>query len=262
MKPAALHSTFVLFLLSFWLSSCRSDPTLSVTSSLPKQGLRGRTLAVGGLTAPGVNVYPGQTEESIILMNAEEEMQRRLRRSRVLSMAAVQQAVGSAPTRFSSGVPIVLGSKLSPGFIRKVQARGIDYLLWIDLRDNFVEQDSRQNSFIKTASSSCCCGKVNGKTCRTGACASGCGSSCRSSSRVVENVLSAVARRTVAASYSLLDTATGHVTWQAESMLTKSSIHSNSSTTGTPLMPVMPLPPTESEIMKRMTSAALKKLPQ
>lgn len=262
MKPAALHSTFVLLLLSFWLSSCRSDPTLSVTSSLPKQGLRGRTLAVGGLTAPGVNVYPGQTEESIILVNAEEEMQRRLRRSRVLSTAAVQQAVGSAPTRFSSGVPIVLGSKLSPAFIRKAQAQGIDYLLWIDLRDNFVEQDSRQNSYTKTTSSSCCCGKVNGKTCRTGACASGCGSSCRSSSRVVENVLSAVARRTVAASYSLLDTATGHVAWQAESMLTKSSIHSNSSSTGTPLMPSMPLPPTESEIMKRMTSSALKKLPQ
>lgn len=262
MNLAAFFPAFVFAFVSLHLSSCRSDPTLSVTSSLPKHGLRGWTLAIGGLTAPGTNIYPGQEEESIILVNAEQELRKHLKHSRVLSMAAVQQAVGHAPSKFSSGVPIILGSKLSPAFMHKAQAHGIDCLLWIDLRVNSVEADSRQNTFTRTVSNSCTCGKVNGKSCRGGSCASGCGRSCSSYSTEVENVVSKIARRTVGASYSLLDTATGHVVWQAESMLTRSSVRSNSSSTGVPVPPSAPLPPTESQIMKRMTRAALKRLPQ
>ncbi|MFC5455933.1 hypothetical protein [Prosthecobacter fluviatilis] len=262
MKHAALVPAFVLVLLSVALVSCRSDPTLSVTSSLPRHGLRGKTLAIGGLTAPGTNIYPGQEEESIILVNAEHELRKHLKHSRVLSMAAVQQAVGHAPAKFSSGVPIILGSKLSPAFMRKARGRGIDCLLWIDLRLNSVDADTRQNTFTRTFRNSCSCGKVNGKSCGGGSCASGCSRSCGSYSTESENVVSKIARRTVGASYSLLDTATGHVVWQAESMLTRGNVRSNRSTTGVPVPPTTPLPPTESAIMLRMTHAALDRLPQ
>lgn len=260
LKSAAPVPAFVLVLLSLGLVSC-SDPTLSVISSLPGHGLRGKTLAIGGLTAPGTNIYPGQTEESIILVNAEQELQKHLKHSRVLSMAAVQQAVGHAPSKFSSGVPIILGSKLSPAFMRKAQAHGIDCLLWIDLRVNSVEADSTQRTFSRTVRNSCSCGKVNGKSCSAGSCTSGCRRSCSSYSTEVKNVVSKIARRTVGASYSLVDTATGHVSWQAESMLTRSNVRSNSSASGVPEPPSAPLPPTESAIMRRMTKAALKNLP-
>lgn len=216
MKSAALFPVFVLSLFSLGLGSCTSDPTLSVSSSLAKHGLRGRTLAVGGLTAPATNIYPGQAEESSILLNAEEELRKHLKHSRVLSMAAVQQAVGAPPSKFSSGVPIIiLGSKLSPGFMKKAQAKGIDYLLWVDLRGNSVDHDSRQIDFV----------------------------------------------RVMAASYSLLDTATGHVVWQVESLRSGRRVQFVNLHAGLPRLPAVLLPPAESQIMRGMTQAALKKLP-
>jgi hypothetical protein len=89
-------------------------------------------------------VYPGRTEERLILQEAEKALQHRLRRSSVLTTEAARAAVGFPPSKFSAGVPIVLGSKISPGFIRKAHAEGLHYLLWIDLRDNSVDHSSRQ----------------------------------------------------------------------------------------------------------------------
>ena len=253
----------LILVVAQWLTSCSSDPTLSVSSSLPSRALRGKTVAIGGLTAAGSNVYPGQTEESSILMDAEQALQQRLKCSRVLSMAAVQQSIGAPPAKFSSGIPIILGSKLSPTFIRQARTQGIDHLLWIDLHDNSVDHSTNQRSYTRSVSSTCSCGKVNGKSCRTGSCSSFCNSSCRSSSTTRETVLSATATRRIGASYSLLDTATRHVVWQAQSMLERSKVNTalSASQTSLPSLPNMPLPPTETEIMHRMTKAALRKLP-
>jgi len=258
MTPHALLLIFV----AAWLVSCAADPTLAVSSTLGRHDLRGKTLAVGGLTAQGVMVYPGRTEESLILQEAEKALQHRLRRSSVLTTEAARAAVGFPPSKFSAGVPIVLGSKLSPGFIRKAHAEGLHYLLWIDLRDNSVDHSSRQRQNTRTVFSSCSCGKIGDKTCSTGSCCSGCNSSCRRGTTVTDYTTSEIARRSIAASYTLLDTASGKTVLQAESLRSDSNVHSSSSESGFPMPPSVPLPPTESQIMKRMTTCAIARLPK
>lgn len=258
MTPHALLLIFV----TAWLASCAADPTQAVSSSLGRHELRGRTIAVGGLTAQGVMVYPGRSEEGAILQEAGKALQYRLRHSCVLTMEAARAAVGFPPSKFSAGVPIVLGSKLSPGFIRKAHAKGLHYLLWIDLRDNSVDHSSKQYQNTRTVYSSCSCGKVGDKTCRTGSCCSGCNSSCRSGTTVTTYVASEIARRSIAASYTLLDTTSGKTVWQAESLRSDSNVHSSSSESGFPMPPSVPLPPTESQIMKRMTTCAIARLPK
>ncbi len=256
------HHALLLIFVTSWLVSCAADPTLAVSSSLGRHDLRGKTLAVGGLTAQGVMVYPGRTEESLILQEAEKALQHRLRHSCVLTTEAARAAVGFPPSKFSAGVPIVLGSKLSPGFIRKAHAAGLHYLLWIDLRDNSVDHSSRQRQNARTVYSSCSCGKIGDKSCRTGSCCSGCSSSCRSSTTVTVYVASEIAARSIAASYTLLDTASGKTVWQAESLRSDSSVNTATSESGFPMAPSVPLPPTESQIMKRMTTFAIARLPK
>lgn len=72
------HNLMLIFVTA-WLTSCAADPTLAVSSSLGRRELRGKIIAVGGLTAQGVMVYPGRTEESLILQEAEKALQHRLR---------------------------------------------------------------------------------------------------------------------------------------------------------------------------------------
>lgn len=256
-----LHALLLIFVAA-WLVSCAADPTLAVSSSLGRHELRGKTIAVGGLTAQGVMVYPGRTEEGLILQEAEKALQHRLRHSRVLTMEAARGAVGFPPSQFSAGVPIVLGSKLSPGFIRKAHAGGLDYLLWIDLRDNTVDHSNRQRQNTRTVYSSCSCGKIGDKTCRTGSCCSGCSSSCRSSTTVTVYSASEFATRSIAASYTMLNTASGKTVWQAESLRSDSNVNTATSESGLPRPPSVPLPPTESQIMKRMTTCAIARLPK
>lgn len=256
-----LHA-FLLVFVSAWLTSCVADPTLSVISSLGRHELRGKAIAVGGLTAQEVMVYPGRTEEGLILQEAGKALQHRLRHSRVLTMEAARGAVGFPPSKFSAGVPIVLGSKLSPGFLRKAHAEGLHYLLWIDLRDNSVDHSSRKYKDTHTVYSSCSCGKIGDKSCSTGSCCSGCASSCRSGTTVIVYVASEIARRSIAASYSLLDTATGKTVWRAESLRSDSKVNTATSESGFPMAPSVPLPPTESQIMKRMTTCAIARLPK
>ncbi|MFZ2280768.1 MAG: hypothetical protein WAW39_23415 [Prosthecobacter sp.] len=258
MTPHALLLIFV----AAWLASCAADPTLAVSNTLGRHDLRGKTLAVGGLTAQEVMVYPGRTEEGAILQEAGKALDHRLRHSRVLTMEAARDVVGFPPSKFSAGVPIVLGSKLSPGFIRKAHAEGLHYLLWIDLRDNSVDHSSRQRQNTRTVYSSCSCGKIGDKTCRTGSCCSGCSSSCRSSTTVTVYSASEFAIRRVAASYTLLDTASGKTVWQAESLRSDSNVNTATSESGLPMPPSVPLPPTESQIMKRMTTCAIARLPK
>lgn len=261
-SSAAKFPLLTLVLAMALLAGCRSDPTLAVSSSLGRQALRGKTIAVGGLTAQGVMVYPGRTEEGLILQEAEKALQHRLRHSTVLTLAAARGAVGFPPSKFSAGVPIVLGSKLSPGFIRKAHAAGLHYLLWIDLRDNSVDHSSRQRQNTRTVYSSCSCGKIGDKSCRTGSCCSGCTSSCRRATTVSVYAASEFATRRVAASYTLLDTASGRTVWRAESQRSDSNVNTASSESGFPMPPGVPLPPTESQVMKRMTTFAVARLPK
>jgi hypothetical protein len=258
MKPHSL----ILFFVTAWLTSCAADPTLAVSSSLGRHELRGKTLAVGGLTAQGVMVYPGRTEESLILQEAEKALEHKLRRSRVLNTKDARAAVGFPPSKFSTGVPIVLGSRLSPGFIRKAHAEGLHYLLWIDLRDNSVDHSSRQRQNTRTVYSSCSCGKIGDNSCTTGSCCSGCTSSCRHGTTVTDYTASEIATRSIAASYKLLATATGKTVWQAESLRSDSNVNTATSESGFPMSPSVPLPPTESHIMKRMTTCAVARLPK
>ncbi len=253
---------FLLIFVTAWLASCTADPTLAVSSSLGSHELRGKTLAVGGLTAQGVMVYPGRTEESLILQEAGKALQHRLRRSSVLTTEAARAAVGFPPSKFSAGVPIVLGSKLSPGFIRKARAGGLHYLLWIDLRDNSVDHSNRQHQNTRTIYSLCSCGKIGDKTCRRGSCCSGCTSFCRRGTTETVYSASEFATRSIAASYTLLDTVSGKTVWQAESLRSDSNVHTATSESGLPMPPGVPLPPTESQIMKRMTTCAIARLPK
>lgn len=159
-------------------------------------------------------------------------------------------------------MPIVLGSKLSPGFIRRAHAEGLHYLLWIDLRDNSVDHSSRKYKDTRTVYSSCSCGKIGDNSCTTGFCCSGCTSACRRGTTVTDYMASEIATRSMAASYTLLATATGKTVWQADSLRSDSNVNTSTSESGFPMPPSVPLPPTESQIMKRMTTCAIARLPK
>ena len=73
---------------------------------------------------------------------------------------------------------------------------------------------------------------------------------------------SEIATRSMAASYTLLATATGKSVWQADSLRSDSNVNTSTSESGFPMPPSVPLPPTESQIMKRMTTCAIARLPK
>jgi hypothetical protein len=252
----------LLPLVLAWMTSCSSKPKLFIISSLGKHALRGRTLAVGGFTAQDLMVYPGQVAEATIVADAGTALQQRFKHSQVLTAAAVRAAAGSPPTKFSSHVPVMIGSKLTANFIRKTRAQGMDYLLWIDLLDNAVENGSNQWVSTRTESSSCSCTKKNGAKCSSSSCGSSCQGSCCRERTVKEYHSATSARRSLKASYSLLDTASGKAVWRADAILTRSNNHFAQSDSGYPALPKVPLPPMESDIMKRMTTAAIARLPK
>ncbi len=258
-----MKTPILLLTLAFsGMTSCSSKPTLVITSSLGKHALRGRTLAVGGFTAQDLMVYPGKVAEATIVFDAGTALQHRFKPSQVLTAEAVRTAAGSPPTKFSSHVPVILGSKLTPNFIRKTRAHGMDYLLWIDLLDNSVENGSNQWVSTRTESSSCSCTKKNGAKCSSSSCGSSCQGSCCQERTVKEYNSATSATRTLLASYSLLNTTTGKAVWRADAKLARSNSHSAQSDSDYPALPKVPLPPTEAEIMKRMTTAAIARLPK
>ena len=244
------------------LASCTSRPTVSITSSLGRHDLRGKTLAVGGFTARDSATYPGQTEEASIVNDAEAALRKRLKRSSVWTTSTAWAAAGPPPMKYSSGVRIILGSKLTPDFIAKARARGMDYMLWIDLSENSVRYLSNQWQSTRTVYPSCSCGKINNTTCRTTSCCSACNSTCSQGRWVTVYHRSESATRFLQARYSLLDTATSKTLWRADVSFSKSRDHYNSSETGYPMAPSVPLPSMESELMKKMSGAAMAKLPR
>lgn len=257
------HPGIFLALVISLLVSCAAKPTLTITSSLGSHTLRGKTLAVGGFEAQDLTTYPGQSDEAIILMDAGTAMQRRFKRSRVLSAEAAWAAAGAPPTKYSSPLPILIGRKLSVAFLRQTSARGIDYLLWIDLLENSVENSSSQWTSTRTETTSCHCSKKNGAKCSRSSCGSSCGGSCCQTTRAVtEYHAKASASRSLKSSYSLLDTASGRVVWRADAALTGSNSNGSTSESKYPAVPSTPLPPMEAKLMQRMTTAAIARVPK
>ncbi|MDI1314114.1 hypothetical protein, partial [Prosthecobacter sp.] len=246
-----------------WMTSCSSKPKLVISGSLGKHALKDKTLAVGGFTAQDLMTYPGQTAEAAIMSDAGLALQHRFKRSRVLTAEAAWAAAGAPPKKFSPRVPVGLGRKLTPDFIRKTRAHGMDYLLWIDLLDNTVENGSSQWTFTYTETSSCTCSRKDGATCSQSSCGSSCrGSCCQTTRTVTEYNSSSSATRSLKASYSLIDTASGKSVWRADVALVRSNHRIAESDSSYPATPKTPLPPTESDLMKRMTTAAIGKLPK
>jgi len=211
---------------------------------------------VGGFAAKDIMTYPGQTTEALIVCDAGKALEHRFKHSPVLTAEATWSTVGPPATKVNLGIPLTLGHKPTPDFIRRTRAEGVDYLLWIDLMENTVEKASKQ--WVST------CG---GKSLSNSA------SSRRSSSRggngypfmttsVLQYHRSESARRSLGAAYSLLDTSTGKSVWRAESKLAQKNENYSSSPTGYPAPPRAPLPPEESVIMQHMTTAAINALPK
>lgn len=269
MHPA---KTF-LMLAAVSMVGCASAPSVAVVfSGITKHDLRGKTIAVSGFTATDRMTYPGQVSEMKILCDAGHAMQRRLKRSQVLPVAAAWAAAGTPPTKFSTDIPVVLGRKLTPAYLRQTQLQGIDYLLWIDLVGNTVRSRSSQGQSTRTEYPSCSCGQIDNSNqgnssisdCRGSgsSCCSSCRSSCRNGTEVTEYHSSETATRQLAARYSLLDTATGKPVWRADSGHLRSQVNSSTSESGYPLAPPAPLPPEESQLMQQMSAAVFGKLPK
>lgn len=266
MRPAKT----VLILAAVSMVSCASAPSVAVVfSGITKHDLRGKTIAVSGFTAADRMTYPGQVPEMKILSDAGHALQRRLKRSQVLTVAAAWAAAGTPPTQFATDIPVVLGRKLTPAYLRQTQLQGIHYLLWIDLVGNTVRSRSSQGTSTRTEYPSCSCGQIDhsnssSSDCRGSgsSCCSSCRSSCRSGTEVTEYHSSETATRQLAARYSLLDTATGKPVWRADSGHSRSQVNTSTSESGYPLAPPMPLPPEESQLMQKMTPAVFGKLPR
>jgi hypothetical protein len=262
---------FPLMFAAVWIVGCSSAPTVAVIhSGVTKQVLRGKTIAVGGLTAKDRMTYPGQVPEMKILSDAGFALRRRLKHAQVLEVAAAWASGGPPPTQFAAGIPVVLGRRLTPAYLSKARSQGVDYLLWIDLIDNSVASRSAQWQSTHTEYPSCSCGQINqgdssSSDCRSisdSSCCSSCCSSCRHGREVTEYHRSETATRRLGARYSLLDTATGSSVWRADSGHSRSQVNSTSSEAGFPPLPAVPLPPEESQIMQKMSAAVIGKLPR
>lgn len=238
----------ILWIVVIQAAGCLSPPSVSVSTSLRRHDLKGKTLAVGGFTAQNIMDYPGQTAEETIVRDAGTALQKRLKHSRVLTAEAAWAAAGPPPLKISRGAPIAMGHELSPGFLRRTRALGVDYLLWIDLLENTVRGSSSQRvSKSRTASSY---STRNGKRYYTPG----------STSNTYYSY--ETAGRRLGASYSLLDTASGRTVWRADTHFTRGSVNSSMAWSGYPDPPARPLPPEESKLMQRMTDAAVAELPK
>lgn len=244
MKPLDI----ILWLVIIQMVGC-SSPSVSVTSTLGRHELRGKTLAVGGFTARSLMDYPGQTAEEVIVRDAGTALQQRLKHSRVLTAESAWSAAGPPPKKFNSGVPVTLGHRLTRDYLRRTRALGVDYLLWIDLVDNAVKHSSGQRTSVNRTSSTYVT-RSNGRRYYNPGSTTAIYSSYE------------VAGRSLGASYSLLDTASGRIVWRADSRYSRARISSTSSRSGYPMPPDMPLPPEEPVLMKKMTAAVIAKLPR
>ena len=229
-------------------ASCSSPPTVGVTSSLGRHALMGKTLAIGGFTARSIADYPGQSAEETIVNDAGTALQHRFKHFRVLTAEDLWAAAGPPPTKISSGVPITIGHKRTRDFLRRTHALGVDYLMWIDLMDN-----STRNSTGQTVSTS----RGQSRTMRS----SGRRSTSYSSSSLTY-ISYAAAGRCLGVSYALLDTVSGKPVWRADCMYARSRVNSAASGYGYPQPPRTPLPPDETQLMQRMTTAAIAELPK
>lgn len=238
----------ILWVVVVQTVGCLSPPSVSVSTSLRRHDLKGKTLAVGGFTAQNLMDYPGQTAEETIVRDAGTALQKRLKHSRVITAEAAWAAAGPPPLKISGGVPINIGHKLNRDFLRRTRALGVDYLLWIDLLENTVRDSSSQRvSKTRTASSY---STRNGKRYSTPGTTSNTYYSYEA------------AGRRLGASYSLLDTASGRTVWCADIKFTRGRMNSSMSMSGFPEPPARPLPPEDSTLMQKMTEAAMAVLPK
>lgn len=239
----------ILWLVVVQVVGCSAPPSVSITSSLGRHELRGKTLAVGGFTARSLMDYPGQTAEAAIVSDAGTALQQRLKHSRVLTAETTWSTAGPPPKKINSGVPITLGHRLTRDFLHRTRAHGVDYLLWIDLVDNTVKHSSGQRVSTNRTSSSSYVTRSGRRYYSPG------------STRTTYSSYEA-AGRSLGASYTLLDTASGKIVWRADSKYSRSRISSTSSMSGYPMPPSRPLPPEESALMQKMTAAVIAKLPR
>ncbi len=229
-------------------ASCSSPPTVGVTSSLGRHALKGKTLAIGGFTARSIADYPGQSAEETIVSDAGTALQRRFKHFHVLSAEDLWAAAGPPPRKISTGVPITIGHKRTQDFLRKTHKLGVDYLMWIDLMDNSTRNSTGQ--YVSTS-------RGQSTTSRSGARRS---TSYGYNSYIYSSY--AAAGRCLGVSYALLDTASGKPVWRADCVYAKSRVNSEVSGYGYPPPPRTPLPPEETQLMQRVTTAAIAELPK
>jgi hypothetical protein len=235
---------FFIVLIVLLTASCSSPPTVGVTSSLGRHALKGKTLAVGGFTAQSIADYPGQAAEETIVGDAGTALKRRFKHLRVLTAEDLWAAAGPPPTKISTGVPITIGHKRTRDFLRRTHALGVDYLMWIDLMDNTTRNSSGQLQSMRRGQSTL---RSSGR---------------RSSSSSTSYYSYAAAGRSLGVSYVLLETASGKPVWRAECVYARARLSTMAAGSGYPWQPRTPLPPDETKLMQRMTTAAIAELPK
>jgi hypothetical protein len=84
----------------------------------------------------------------------------------------------------------------------------------------------------------------------------------RSSSSSTSYYSYAAAGRSLGVSYVLLETASGKPVWRAECVYARARLSTMAAGSGYPWQPRTPLPPDETKLMQRMTTAAIAELPK
>jgi hypothetical protein len=248
-QPQAMNRLSISLVFAVMLTAgCTSKPIPVVTSSLGRHALKGKTLAVGGFTARNIADYPGQSAEETIVSDAGTALQRRFKHLRVLTAEALWAAAGPPPTKISRGVPITIGHERTRDFLRRTHALGVDYLMWIDLMDNTTRNSSGQ--YLSTSRGQ---SRVMG---------SGGRRSTSYSSSITSYISYAAAGRSLGVTCALLDTASGKPVWRADCMYARGRVSRAASGAGYPQPPRTPLPPEETKLMQRITTAVIAELPK
>lgn len=215
-----------------------------VHPALKKEGLKGKTVAVGEVVSAHGENDPTPWDAAAIIRNCEERLRLKRPRTTVVSCGVLERAVGELKSRLSSSADLPR-RVVSRSQAARARERNIDYILLIEVLHNQVQNQVTQHEETETQEDRDKDGNVICERTTT------------------TYVTTSHATRRVGSRFYLVDTGTRETAWQAVS--NHLQCNENSVESGlwySDVVPAMPAPPPMSDVVAASTNAAVRKLPK
>lgn len=227
-----------------FLSACVPLRVEFVQPALKKEGLKGKTVAVGEVVSAHGENDPTPWDSAVIIRNCEDRLRQKRPRTTIVNSSILEREVGELKNRLSSSADLPR-RVVSSAQAARARARNIDYILLIEVLHNQVQNNVTQHEETETEEERDKDGNVICERTTT------------------TYVTTARATRRVGSRFYLLDTRTRETVWQAVS--NHLQCHENSVESGfwySDVIPAMPAPPPMSGVVVASTNAAVRKLPK